>query len=122
MKKITVLLADDHTILRQGIASLLAATEDIQVVAEVENGRQAVEMTKKLGPDVVLMDVLMPVLNGIEAARQINRECPRTRVVVLSAYADDERVLQVIEDGATGYLVKQCAANDLVKAIREAAK
>jgi len=79
-------------------------------------------MAKKVHPDVVVLDLVMPVLNGVEAARQITRDIPGTRVLVLSSYSDDERVQQLIEDGATGYLVKQTAANDLLKAIREAKK
>ncbi|HMC28060.1 MAG TPA: response regulator transcription factor [Verrucomicrobiae bacterium] len=118
--KITVLLADDHTVVREGLKLLLNSAEDIEVVGEVENGRQAVQMAKKIHPDVVVLDLVMPVLNGVEAARQITRDVPGTRVLVLSSYSDDERVQQLIEDGATGYLVKQTAANDLLKAIREA--
>ena len=120
--KITVLLADDHTVVREGLKLLLNSADDIEVVGEVENGRQAVQTAKRLHPDVVVLDLVMPVLNGVEAARQITREVPNTRVLVLSSYSDDERVQQLIEDGATGYLVKQTAANDLLKAIREAKK
>src|SRR5437899_3586519 len=120
--KITVLLADDHTVVREGLKLLLNSAEDVEVVGEVENGRQAVQMAKKLHPDVVVLDLVMPVLNGVEAARQITRDVAGTRVLVLSSYSDDERVQKLIEDGATGYLVKQAAANDLLKAIREAKK
>jgi DNA-binding NarL/FixJ family response regulator len=120
--KITVLLADDHTVVREGLRLLLESAEDIKVVAEVENGRLAVAMTKKLRPDVVLLDVVMPQLNGVEAARQITKEVPTSKVLILSSYSDDDRVQQLIEEGATGYLVKQTAANDLLKAIREAKK
>ncbi|HEY0456644.1 MAG TPA: response regulator transcription factor [Verrucomicrobiae bacterium] len=120
--KITVLLADDHTVVREGLRLLLESADDIVVVGEVENGRQAVIMTKKLRPDVIVLDVVMPQLNGIEAARQITREVPTTKILILSSYSDDDRVQQLIEEGATGYLVKQTAANDLLKAIREAKK
>ena len=120
--KITVLLADDHTVVREGLKLLLNFADDIEVVGEVENGRQAVLMAKKLHPDVVVLDLVMPVLNGVEAARQIIREAPGTRILVLSSYSDDERVQQLVEDGAAGYLIKQTAANDLLKAIREAKK
>jgi DNA-binding NarL/FixJ family response regulator len=120
--KITVLLADDHTVVREGLRLLLESADDIKVVSEVENGRQAVAMTKKLRPDVVVLDVVMPQLNGVEAARQITKEVPSSKVLILSSYSDDERVQQLIEEGATGYLVKQTAANDLLKAIREAKK
>jgi len=117
-----VLLADDHTIVREGLRLLLESADDIKVVGEVENGREAVQMAKKLKPDVVVLDVVMPTLNGVEATRQITKEVPTTKVLILSSYSDDERVLQLIEEGATGYLIKQTAANDLIKAIREAFK
>jgi len=121
-KKITVVLADDHTIVRQGLRLLVESADDIKVVAEVENGREAVQAAKKLKPDVVVLDVVMPTLNGVEATRQIVKEVPETKVLILSSYSDDERVLQLIEEGATGYLVKQTAGNDLLMAIREAHK
>jgi len=121
-KKITVLLADDHTIVREGLRLLLESADDIKVVGEVENGREAVQMARKLKPDVVVLDVVMPTLNGVEATRQITRQVPETKVLILSSYSDDERVLQLIEEGATGYLVKQTAGNDLLIAIREAHK
>src|SRR5262249_1588592 len=120
--KIRILLADDHTVVREGLKLLLNSADDMEVVGEVENGRQAVQMAKKLRPDVVVLDLVMPVLNGIEASRQIIREVPESKVLVLSSYSDDERVQQLIEEGATGYLVKQTAANDLLIAIREAKK
>lgn len=120
--KIRVLLADDHTVVREGLRLILESAEDIEVVGEVENGRQAVQMAKKLQPDVVVMDVVMPTLNGVEATRQVLREAPNSKVLVLSSYSDDDRVQQLIEVGATGYLVKQTAANDLLAAIREAYK
>lgn len=122
MKKISVLLADDHTVVRQGLRVLLEVEADIQVVGEAETGRQAVQMAKKLKPDVIVLDVAMPVLNGLEATRQIAREAQSTKVLILSSYSDDEYVQQLIEAGAIGYLVKQTAANDLLKAIREAVK
>jgi DNA-binding NarL/FixJ family response regulator len=122
MKKISVLLADDHTVVRQGLRVLLEVEADIQVVGEAETGRQAVQMVKKLKPDVIVLDVAMPVLNGLEATRQIAREAHSTKVLILSSYSDDEYVQQLIEAGAIGYLVKQTAANDLLKAIREAVK
>ncbi len=120
MNKIKVLLADDHTVVRQGINSLLKAEADIEVVGEAENGRQAVQMAKTLAPDIVIMDIAMPQLNGLEATRQIIKEGIPTKVLVLSSYSDDEYVHQLTEAGAAGYLIKQTAANDLIKAIREA--
>jgi len=122
MKKITVLLADDHTVVRQGLRVLLEAEADIKVVAEAENGRQAIQLTKQHQPDVVVLDVAMPLLNGLEATRQIIRDVPGSKELILSSYSDDEYVQQLVAEGATGYLIKQTAANDLLKAIREAQK
>ncbi len=122
MKRISVLLVDDHTVVREGLRLLIEAEQDIKVVGEAENGRDAVTLVKKLVPDVVVMDVAMPVLNGLEATRQIMRDMPLTKVLVLSTYSDDDYVQQLIEEGAIGYLVKQTAANDLLMAIREAVR
>src|SRR5467141_1905096 len=122
MEKIRVLLADDHTVVRQGLRALLAAEEDFEIVGEAENGRQAIQLVKKLLPNVAVIDLAMPVLNGLEATRQITRSVPGTKVLILSSYSDDEYVQQVTEAGAAGYLVKQSAANDLIKAIREVYK
>src|SRR3989440_8200628 len=119
-RQITVVLADDHIVVRQGLRALLCAEEDMEIVGEAENGRQEVQSVKKLSPDVVVMDIAMPVLNGLEATRQITRSMPSTKVLVLSSYSDDEYVQQLTEAGAAGYLVKQTAANELLKAIREA--
>lgn len=119
MQKVTVLLADDHAVVRQGLRLLLETEEDIKVIGEAENGRQAVEMAKRLLPDVVIMDIAMPLLNGLEATRQILRDTTCTRVLILSAYSEDEYVHQLTEAGAAGYLMKQTAASDLLKAIRE---
>jgi len=120
MEKIKVLLADDHTVVRQGLRALLEAEPDITIVGEAETGRQALRLALKLLPDVVVMDVAMPLLNGLEATRQIIKEIPTTRVLILSSYSDDEYVQQVTEAGAAGYLLKQTAATDLIRAIREA--
>src|SRR5258708_4000718 len=122
MTKISVLLVDDHTVVRQGLRALLEAEPDMEVVGEAEGGRQAVQLATKLKPNVVVMDIAMPQLNGLEATRQILKEAPVCRVLVLSSYSDDEYVHQLTEAGAAGYLVKQAAATDLVKAIREAKK
>jgi len=119
MKRITVLLADDHVVVRQGLCALLTSEGDIEVVAEAENGGQAVALAKKTSPDVVVMDVAMPLLNGAEATRQILKNVPGAKVLVLSSYGDDECVSQLMQAGAAGYLLKQSAANDLLKAIRE---
>jgi DNA-binding NarL/FixJ family response regulator len=119
MRKINVLLVDDHTVVRQGLRALLAAEEDMEVIGEAENGRQAVGLAKKSPPDVVVMDVAMPLLNGLEATRQILKAVPTAKVLVLTSYGDDECVQQLMQAGACGYLIKQTAANDLLRAIRE---
>lgn len=113
-------MADDHTVVRQGLRALLCAEDDIEIAGEAENGRQAVQMARDLSPDVVVMDIAMPVLNGVEATRQITRAVPSAKVLVLSSYSEDEYVHQTTEAGAAGYLVKQTAGNELLKAIREA--
>ena len=122
MKPITVLLADDHTVVREGLRVLLEAEGDIKVVAEAETGRQAVELTRELLPAVVVMDIAMPLLNGLEATRQILKALPATKVLILSAHGDDAYVEQVMELGAAGYLIKQTSALVLAKAIREVQK
>src|SRR5215510_9443740 len=122
MEKIKVLLVDDHTVVRQGLRVLLEAEQDIAIVAEADTGRLAVQLTRKHLPDVVVMDIAMPNLNGLEATRQILKEMPNAKVLVLSSYGDDEYVHQMTEAGAAGYLLKQTAATDLIKAIREARK
>ena len=122
MNLITVLLAEDHMIVREGLVALLKLEDDIDVVGEAANGRLAVEMTRKLCPNVVVMDIAMPLLNGLEATRQILEEMPDTRVLILSAHSDDAYVAHFLELGAAGYLIKQTAANILPKAIREVCK
>lgn len=119
MRIISVLLVDDHTVVRQGLGLLLGAEPDIKIAGEAADGLQAIELAKKLQPDVVLTDIAMPTLNGIEATRTIVAEVPHTKVVVLTSYSNDEYVRQAIEAGAVGFLLKETAANDLVKAIRE---
>jgi DNA-binding NarL/FixJ family response regulator len=122
MEKITVLLVDDHIVMRQGLRALLRAEEDVDVVGEADDGRMAVQLAKRFLPDVVVMDIAMPLLNGLEATRQITREVPSVRILILSGYSDIEYVHQLTAAGACGYLVKQSAAADLVKAIRETKK
>jgi len=122
MGKIQVILADDHTVVRQGLRVLLEAEQDITVVGEAETGRQAVQLVRKHAPDVVVMDIAMPGLNGLEATRQIMKEAPNVKVLALSSYSDDEYVHQLTEAGAAGYLLKQTAAAELIKAVREVRK
>jgi DNA-binding NarL/FixJ family response regulator len=119
MNPITVLLAEDHLIVREGLRALLKLETDITVVGEAGNGRDAVALTRKLCPAVVVMDIAMPLLNGLEATRQILRTAPATRVLILSAHSDDAYVDRVMELGGAGYLIKQTAAHILPKAIRE---
>ena len=122
MKKISILLADDHVIVRQGLKSLLSAEADMEVVGEAGNGRQAVQMAVELRPDIVVMDIAMPLLNGLEATSQIIAEAAPSKVLILSCYQDDEYVHQLTEAGASGYLIKQTAVGELIKAVREIAK
>ena len=119
MKRITVLLAEDHLIVREGFRSLLKNESDLELVGEAENGRQAVQLTKKLRPAVVVLDIAMPQLNGLEAARQIMEAVPTTRIIMLSAHSDDAYIEQATAAGAMGYLIKQTSSHDLCKAIRE---
>lgn len=116
---IRILLADDHVMLRQGTVALLRREHDIQVVAEASNGQEAVELACQLKPDIVVMDVRMPVLSGIEATRRIRAELPEIQVLVLSAHDDDQYVFSLLEAGASGYLLKTAPISDLVHAIRQ---
>lgn len=122
MSNISVLLVDDHNIVRQGLKALLSAEGDITVTAEAQTGREAVQLAAKIHPEVVVMDLAMPLLNGWEATRQILKAAPSAKVLVLSTYDSDEHVQQAIAAGAAAYLIKQTAAADLVKAIREVRK
>ena len=119
MKRITVLLAEDHPIVRVGFRALLNHERDIEVVGEATTGRQAVQLTRALRPAVVVMDIAMPLLNGLEATRQILRDFPDTRVLILSAHSDDAYVEQAIRLGAAGFLVKQTSSDNLPTAIRK---
>jgi DNA-binding NarL/FixJ family response regulator len=119
MAKIRCLLADDHTLVRQGIRSLLESEPDIEVVAEASSAEEAVEKTKDLRPDLVLMDVGMPGLSSFEAARQIKRISLVTRVLFLTMYDDEEYVMQCMEAGASGYLLKDAPSQQLIAAVRD---
>jgi DNA-binding NarL/FixJ family response regulator len=115
---IKVLLAEDHTIVRKGIRSLLDEETNIEVVGEAENGRDAIAKTEELLPDVVLMDYTMPILNGLEATRQIKKRFPDVKIVILTMHADEEYIFQFLQAGASGYLVKQTALKVQVSAIQ----
>src|SRR5580692_1347426 len=122
MKRITVLLAEDHTIVREGFRKMLELEPDIEVVGEAQDGRQAFTLTKKLRPEVVLMDIAMPLLNGLEATRQVLKALPATKVLMLSAHSDDAYVKNAAEAGAVGFLLKQTSAHEVCRAIREVHK
>ena len=121
MGRIRILLADDHTLVRQGLRKLLEERPDWEVIAEAGDGREAVRLAEQLKPDVAILDVAMPLLNGIEATRQITKRVPGTHVLVLSMHADEAYVTQILQAGATGYLLKDSADVDLLKAVGEAA-
>src|SRR5579863_7576373 len=118
MRKIRVLLADDHTVIRTGLRLVLEQEPDLTVVGEASDGRQAVGLTDSLEPDVVVMDVGMPNLNGIEACRQISDSHPKVGIVILSMHSDETYVLRALKAGARGYLLKDSAEGDLIEAIR----
>jgi DNA-binding NarL/FixJ family response regulator len=122
MPKIRVLIADDHAILREGVRALLRLSDDMEVVGEAADGRAAIEACRTLDPDVVLMDVAMPGLGGLEATLQIRRDCPRTRILVLTQYADREYVLRFLKAGVSGYVLKQAAGDELAAAVRGVAR
>jgi DNA-binding NarL/FixJ family response regulator len=116
--KTKILLADDHRIVREGLRSLLEAEEDMQVVGEADTGRRAIEMSDETGPDVVVMDIGMPELNGIEATRRIVHDHPQTRVIALSMHSDRRFMGEILKAGASGYLLKDGAFEELAGAIR----
>lgn len=120
MAKIRVLIADDHAILREGVRALLALTEDIEVVGEARDGREAVDLCGKLDPDVVLMDIAMPGLGGLEAALEMKKLGLRARVLVLSQYEDREYVRRLLKAGVAGYVLKKSAGSELANAVRAA--
>ncbi len=117
---ITIVLADDHTIVRQGLAKLLEGESDFRIVGEAKNGREAVKTAGELEPDVVIMDIAMPMLNGIEATRQIKKLCPDTKVIILSMHSHDRYISELFSLGASGYLLKDSTGSDIVKAVRAA--
>ncbi len=119
---ITILIVDDHTVVRQGVRTLLDMHPDLQVVGEAESAEEALPLVEKLVPDVVLLDLLLPGMNGVEAARQMKRISPRTQIVVLTSYAEDEHVFPVLRAGALSYLLKDIRPRELAESIRKAAR
>ena len=118
MKKIRLLLAEDHTIVREGLRSLIDSSKDVEVVGEVGDGREALKKVEEIELDIVLMDIRMPGLNGIEATRQIKKRFPDVKVLILSMHPDEEYVLEALRAGASGYILKQAAHEELFTAIR----
>jgi DNA-binding NarL/FixJ family response regulator len=117
---IQILLSDDHTIVRQGLASLLNDQPDMQVVAEAPNGRVAVDKALELKPDVVIMDIAMPIMNGIEAAKRIKQKLPRTKIIILSMYSHEHYIHELMETGVSGYLLKDVSGRDIINAVHAA--
>src|SRR5260370_20982151 len=116
--KIHILLADDHTILRAGLKMMLNAQPDMEVVGEAQGGRHAIQEAQRVRPDIVLMDITMPDMNGIEATRQIKKILPDVKVLVLTMHENDEYVFQALRAGASGYILKEAADTDLISALR----
>jgi DNA-binding NarL/FixJ family response regulator len=121
MKRIRILLADDHAVVRQGFKMILSAQADMEIVGEAGNGREAIALAEELKPDLVVMDVAMPELNGIEATRRLASSTPHTRVLALSMHKDSVYVREILRAGARGYLLKDSPAGDLVSAVRTVA-
>ncbi len=121
-RPIKIFLADDHTIVRQGLAKLLEAESDLEVIGEAEDGREAVNKVQKLNPDVVIMDIAMPLLNGIEATRQIKKILPQTKIIILSMHSHDRYIIELIGLEASGYLLKDSTGGEIIKAISAAVK
>ncbi|MDB5081320.1 MAG: DNA-binding response regulator [Chloroflexi bacterium] len=115
--KVRILIVDDHAVVRQGLITFLELQDEIEVVGEASNGKEALQKVQELEPDVVLMDLVMPVMDGLTAIKQIKQLRPSTEVIALTSFADDEKVFTAIRSGATGYLLKDVQPNDLVKAV-----
>ena len=116
---ITVIIVDDHAILRRGLISLLDVTKGIKVIGEASNGDEAIQLAKSLRPDIILMDLVMPEKDGIEAIKAIKKNNPDARILVLTSFSDDEKVFPAIKAGAMGYLLKDCSTQELIKAIND---
>src|SRR5437879_4110749 len=117
-KKITVLIADDQTLFREGIKDLLEGEKEISVVGEATDGNEVLRQARKLKPDVILMDIKLPQLDGISATREIRKDCPDTNILILSAFEDEAHVLEAIQAGANGYLSKMLPATELIRALK----
>jgi len=121
-KPIKILLADDHTIVRQGLARLLEDQTDLRVVGEATDGRMALEKATALKPDIVIMDIAMPLMNGIEAAKRIRKQLPETKILILSMYSHEHYIHELLETGISGYLLKDSSGRDIINAIQAAMK
>jgi DNA-binding NarL/FixJ family response regulator len=121
-ESVRILLADDHTIVRQGLARLLEEQSDLKVVGEATNGQTAVDQALALKPDIVIMDIAMPRMNGIEAAKRIRKQLPKTKILILSMYSHEHYIHELLETGVSGYLLKDSSGRDIIKAIRSAMK
>lgn len=117
-KKIRVLIADDHQVVREGLSAILNAKEDIEVIGEARDGVEAVEKAKELKPDVILMDISMPRMNGVEATRRIKLDQPQIGIVVLTMYEEEEYIFNLVKSGVTGYMLKNSDSSQIIKAIR----
>lgn len=122
MKKLSILIADDHPVVRDGLRGMLESQADFEVVGEAEDGAQAIQLVEELGPDIVLMDLRMPQVDGVTATREIKRSQPETQILVLTTYDSDADILPAIEAGATGYLLKDSSREELYKAIQATAR
>lgn len=120
IKTIKVLIVEDHTIVRQGLARLLSDQPGLEVVGQAVNGREAVEMAEKLNPDIIIMDIAMPKMNGIEASKKIRKLLPRTKILILSMYSHEHYIHELLEVGVSGYLLKDSSGRDIIKAIDDA--
>ncbi len=119
-EKITVLIADDHSVVRQGVRVFLETQNEIEVIGEADSGEKAVEICAEFAPDVVLLDLILPKINGVEATRQIKQVSPRSNVVILTSYHEEEHIVPAIKAGAVSYLLKDVSPNELIEAVKKA--
>jgi two-component system response regulator NreC len=121
LKKITIVLADDHQVVRQGLRARLEGELDLRVIGEAGNGLEAIRLVERLRPNVLVLDLMIPELNGLEVTRQLKKRAPKTRVVILSMHSHESYVVEALRNGAAGYVLKDASAEELIKAVREAA-